>query len=407
MTLESTIGAAVLTQKFALIGDRFSNEGRFLQALGKGTDTELAYVADTAWAIRGPLVAKAHLYLQQQRQHFELHDYSFASAGLNVVTQPNTIIVGGETGVRSGRCQSRVAAAVWRNGRRGRAALAAGADRANGDVALVVVGLDARGITSHRVRGGANLAHQFPDLDQLTGTFGDPAARAERARSVEGGAELFVSSPVRAQVTVYDRRERDGLRFEGREYRLIDGVVEGPALTASWQNALSTTSRGVELVLQRRATSGFSGWLGYAYGRARVTHRHRRRRTGRTSTSGIRSICTGQSRSSPRTSYSAKFRYGSNFPVVGYYDERPDGYFVSATRNDTRLPRYARLDLRANHSFNYTHKRLTLFCRVLNVLGRANYRTHDPSIRRSTGQAFDPTQTFLPFVPSVGFIIDF
>ena len=115
----------------------------------------------------------------------------------------------------------------------------------------------------------------------------------------------------------------------------------------------------------------------------------------------------GQYRPSPRTSYSAKFRYGSNFPVVGYYDERPDGYFVSATRNGDRLPAYARLDLRANHSFHYTHKRLTLFVEVLNVLGRANYRTHDPSIRRSTGQAFDLTEKLFPFVPSVGFIIDF
>ena len=76
--------------------------GPLLQSLGQGTETELAYVAGAAWAIRGPLVAKAHLYLQRQRQHVELHDYTFANMGGNVVTQVNTIIVGGETGVRSG-----------------------------------------------------------------------------------------------------------------------------------------------------------------------------------------------------------------------------------------------------------------------------------------------------------------
>ena len=162
VTLRSTVGAAVLTQKFALIGDRFNNQGRFLQSLGQGTETELAYVAGAAWAIRGPLVAKAHLYLQRQRQHVELHDYTFANMGRNVVTQVNTIIVGGETGVRSGD-----ASLGWR--------LPSGGT-VDGGAQLSRLSLTGQTVTSPwllisapvgarlTLRGGANIAHQFPDL---------------------------------------------------------------------------------------------------------------------------------------------------------------------------------------------------------------------------------------------------
>ena len=57
-------------------------------------------------------------------------------------------------------------------------------------------------------------------------------------------------------------------------------------------------------------------------------------------------------RSSSRLGLSARFRYGSNFPLQGYFDE-VDGGYASADKNRKRLPAYARLDLRAERSFTY------------------------------------------------------
>ena len=49
------------------------------------------------------------------------------------------------------------------------------------------------------------------------------------------------------------------------------------------------------------------------------------------------------------------------------------GLVVGGTRNQVHLPRYARLDLRADQQFTYRGRRLTLFVEVLNALNRANY----------------------------------
>ena len=91
---------------------------------------------------------------------------------------------------------------------------------------------------------------------------------------------------------------------------------------------------------------------------------------------------------SDRVSFSAKVRAGSNVPVPGYYLERDGQYFVADARNRVRLPTYSRVDLRANRTFNWSRKRLTLFAEVMNVFNRNNVRfnprgQHPPSGQRS------------------------
>jgi len=58
---------------------------------------------------------------------------------------------------------------------------------------------------------------------------------------------------------------------------------------------------------------------------------------------------------------SGKFRYGSNFPMPGYWQWIGGRLFVGERLNEVRVPEYARLDLRVNRVFNYTKRRLTLF----------------------------------------------
>lgn len=57
---------------------------------------------------------------------------------------------------------------------------------------------------------------------------------------------------------------------------------------------------------------------------------------------------------------------------------------LSSRRNEVRLPVYSRVDVRANRSFNWSGRRLTLFAEVINVLNRDNVRFLPPSVNSFT-----------------------
>ena len=101
-----------------------------------------------------------------------------------------------------------------------------------------------------------------------------------------------------------------------------------------------------------------------------------------------------------RFSLAAKLRTGSNVPAAGYWEQRGDAFFVGSARNALRVPAYSRLDLRANRTFNWQTKRLTLFVEVMNVLGRENVRFEQPGVNIRTGQAFGMFNSMIPLVPS-------
>jgi hypothetical protein len=80
---------------------------------------------------------------------------------------------------------------------------------------------------------------------------------------------------------------------------------------------------------------------------------------------------------------------------------------VTDRRNESRLPAYSRLDLRADRVFTMGKTRLTVFGEVVNVLDRDNLGPADPSIRLRTFEAVRVTETLLPRVPAVGVMIAF
>lgn len=257
------------------------------------------------------------------------------------------------------------------------------------------------------LRGATGIYQQFPSIEAVVGTWGNPNAVPERAVHADLSLEHRLGSSMRVQFTVYDREERDFLRRPDAEARLIDGQFSSDYAFAIYENRLSGAARGVEVFIQRLDTSGFSGWLSYAYGR----HRYRDVVSGETYWGDLDQRHTanlyGLYRLSPRTSVSAKLRMGSNFPVAGYYREIDGRYFIGPTRNEVRLPSFARLDLRVNRSFNWSQRRLTLFVEVINVLNRENVRSHPPSINRRTFEATRLFESLMPVVPSAGVLIEF
>jgi hypothetical protein len=95
---------------------------------------------------------------------------------------------------------------------------------------------------------------------------------------------------------------------------------------------------------------------------------------------------------------------GSNMPVRGYFQEtgalNTEGlpvFVAGPYRNAARLPAYARLDLRANHAFNFSTRRLTLFVELINVLNRTNAGS-------AGGRG---VEKLLPFIPAAGFLVEF
>jgi len=260
---------------------------------------------------------------------------------------------------------------------------------------------------SMTIRGGTGIYRQFPDFEQVIGALGLPGADAQRADQYDLGFEHRIGTSLRWQATVFDREESGFFRRPGAETRLINGRVIRGVVTAPYENSLDGYARGVELLIQRRSTRGLSGWLAYSYGR---THRtddltHESYWSDLDQRHAVNLYLSY--RVSDRTNLSAKIRGGTNVPAPGYYEQQGDAYVVSANRNLLRLPTYSRVDLRANRTFNWSRKRLTLFAEVINLFNRDNVRFNPPSVNTATGRVSNLFESLIPIVPSAGILIEF
>jgi hypothetical protein len=257
------------------------------------------------------------------------------------------------------------------------------------------------------IRGGTGVYRQFPEFEQVTGAFGVAGARAQRADQYDLGFEQRIGESLRWQVTVYDRQEDGFFRRPGAETRLVNGRVVRGSATALYTDSLDGFARGVELLVQRRSTRGVSGWAAYSYGRIRYTDRgtHETYWSDLDQRHAVNLYFSY--RVSDRTSVSAKIRAGTNLPAPGYYAEEGGEYFVAASRNTLRLPTYSRVDVRANRTFNWSRKRLTLFAEVINLLNRDNVRFNPPGVNSTTRRVSNLFESLIPIVPSAGILIEF
>jgi outer membrane receptor for ferrienterochelin and colicin len=254
----------------------------------------------------------------------------------------------------------------------------------------------------------AGLHHQAPEFAQVVGRRGDPNLGLERAIHVDAGIEARLNATTRTQITVYDRQEHDVADLPGQYYRVVDGVLIPQSDTTRWENRLNGSSRGVELMLQRKSPDGLSGWIAYAFSRTQ----YRDRVTGELFNGDFDQRHTftvfARYRVSDRTSVNTRWRYGSNRPITGYVERIADGeYEVGAFRNAVRVPAYSRIDARADRTFRWGSRRVTLFTEVGNILNRKNYRQIPSSIDSRTGLIARPLDTMFPFVPSLGATIEF
>jgi len=270
-----------------------------------------------------------------------------------------------------------------------------------------------------RLRVGSGVYRQFPDLDQVHGLNAGAGLRPERARHVDAGLDHSIGHETRVLVNVYARRENEVLWRPDLETRLAaDGSIQPFAANAPWANVLSGDARGLEIVVRRDATQGLTGWAAYALGRFRYTHTATGERFWADADQRHTLTLYGNHRLSSRSSLSARYRYGSNYPIAGYIGEPPpslgaaviDGrrqfYSLATERNSVRLPAYSRLDVRADRAFNWSSRRLVVFVEVANILNRTNVRNSAYSVDRR-GRVFETMESLMPIVPSGGLVVEF
>jgi hypothetical protein len=267
------------------------------------------------------------------------------------------------------------------------------------------------GETMVRASGGA--AHQAPAFDQsllpvpsqTSGSFTHPP-RPEQAVTADLGVERRVREAWRITLTGYYRRDNHGFRSERNDFKIVGGRLTGPT-AAVFANTVTGEAGGLELTLDRRAAGGVSGWIAYGYG-------HARSRDGRTGESYASDYdqrhmvnAYASYRASDRLGLSARLRYGSNFPIAGYFEKVGSEYYVTSEKNRERQPAYARLDVRAERSFTYRRSRLTLFLETINTLNRRNVGLGDFGINFANLVVSDLLEDGLPFLPSAGVLFEF
>jgi hypothetical protein len=257
------------------------------------------------------------------------------------------------------------------------------------------------------VHASIGVMHQFPALEQIAGWAEPASLRPEQATYVDLGIGHRLSRSVRWDATVFARRERDALRAPDLHPRLIDGVLDSESNATRFENALTGSARGIELTLARRSQTGLDGWISYSYGVARHADRTRHEVFQSDFDQRHAINVSGIARLPWKARLGTTFRGGTNVPIPGYFMTRNGALFAGNERNQERLPAYARLDVRAERTFDRGGRRFIAFAEALNVLNRVNLGPADGVILRDTGQAVGFTERLFPRLLTAGLRFEF
>jgi hypothetical protein len=390
----------VFTQRVSFVANDFVNHGPVGQRLAEGHTEQLIWRGDL---IR-PLTKEWTVEAGARYERLDVTD----TARKFVTNGPGSDRL---TAEQSGAAVPSTAAGwgqvSWSHARTALTAGLRATDRTSTAHAVLPWILAEHTFGSTTVRGSTGRSAQFLDPLIITVTPVDPVP--ETANAYDFSVDQPIGHGIRVQATGFYRTEADVLRRAGEDRvdpitgkRIVESVfpVFSPTLTG-W-------SKGIDLLVMRQSVTGLSGWLGYTWAHTR----YHDELTGENFDGDFDQRHTlnifAQQRLSYRMTISAKFRVGSNFPLVGYFSGTtdPDALKLSTTRNDVRLPVYARLDVRANRTFTFQRSRLTLFVEVMNVLNRDNLRQTDGSIRANL-DATGFVDRLLPRVPSAGVLFEF
>jgi len=255
---------------------------------------------------------------------------------------------------------------------------------------------------------------QFPDFRELWGEVYNPNLRAERSNQYILGFEHRVNDRTRIRVEAYEIGLRDGIFTPNQEWRaprsldfanaapMFNGIVP-PRLGPYQRNSLNGHTRGIEFVLQRRSANRLSGWISYAYGYSRYSDNADQLSFWGDYDQRHTINAYGGYRLSKTVSVSGKYRFGTNFPIPGFYRAQGNGIYITSQRNESRLPLYSRLDLRASKAVYTQRRKLTVYTEVGNLLNRENRACQV----REIIQLLASCDKEFPILPSAGMTLEF
>jgi len=397
-TWRHTADTAIYTMRVGLTDNHFTNRGANGQVLGNGDISERIWRGDATWILSPRWTAEAGLKAQSSRESVALQEFSF-SHGLPVVRQA-------QNGTETSTTADGWGELTWRGTTGGVAFGARAAHESLTDATVASPWLLAeRRVGTVTLRAGVGESHQFPNLDSQIGAV--EALQPASAASFDAGLDQAIGGGWRWQLTGFTRKDDHVIREVGEDQILASGARVIASAFPEFRSSLSGPTHGVDVVVSRRAETGLNGWVAYTYA-------HTRYRDSVTSESFDGDFDQRhtlnvflEERLSYRLSVNGKLRIGSNFPLTGYFTGSADALRLGGTYNAVRLPLYARLDLRANRTFTFTRRRLTLFVEVLNVLNRRNLGQLEGVINPATLTAVGYTTGLIPRIPSAGLLFEF
>jgi hypothetical protein len=256
------------------------------------------------------------------------------------------------------------------------------------------------------VRGTAGVHYQPPPLSALYGVIGNALLHAPRSTEIDLGVEQRLSDSVTLTLNAYRRDDR------GHLFALAEPRVEGGETTAAlhpFENALDVDARGFEVAVRRGSTNRFSGWLGYAFGRAPVTDTV----NGMSFPSDFDQRHTanafGSYRLSATLALSGQVRYGSGMPRPGFFRLVGSTLELGPERNLFRLDPYTRLDLKIRKAYLWGARTFTLSGEVLNVLNAKNEYNVTSTLFAvaTTGRYTSGQRRSFGVLPAIGLSIQF
>ncbi|QOY86371.1 TonB-dependent receptor plug domain-containing protein [Paludibaculum fermentans] len=253
-------------------------------------------------------------------------------------------------------------------------------------------------------------AVQYPALLPLRiENMGNRFLLPERANHTVAAVEQALGERTRLRAEFFYRADRDLITQPLLDPRVLpDGQIFIPPASPQYLNSERGTARGFEVFLQRRTANRLSGWVSYGY----VKTAMRDGVTGASYPADYEQRHTMNAYSSyrlrPSLNLSARYSYGSNFPVPGFFRQTdPATYVLNSVRNAVRLPEYHRADLRINKSFQWRSWRSVLFVEVANLTNHENV-TFDSfnGFNSRTGQASPTFLKLFPIVPAAGLMLE-
>jgi hypothetical protein len=261
---------------------------------------------------------------------------------------------------------------------------------------------------STRVQLGWGEYVQFPEVALLTSPLGGTRLLPIRSNQAVAGVEQRFGERTRLRLEYYNRADRD-LPFQPfYDPRLLPtGAVFAPPANPLYYNSLRGYARGVEAFLQRSSANRFTGWISYAYGRTEMRDGVSLQRFPSDWDQRHTVNVYGGYRLRPTVNLSARWSYGSGFPIPGYLRQSGSTYYLTTVRNQLRMPDYMRADFRVNKSWTRDRWKITLYGEVVNLTNRTNYIFDSfNGYNSKTAQANLTLDTMFPILPSAGIVLE-